>query len=638
MIFFLRIAVLATVLLVLNFRPQAAVGGMEEERERQQVLRPGRPISMLVQDIFQGLKDQSRIAKEMLEIHIEDIPVDEREEVVRYTRSLLRRDTISAHARYILKRIATTPKEKRRTLVRHVQALVGRDKSGEDITHLLAEMSCLPCQSLDEFMNEVQPFLRGESNVYSMLSIMQHVGNIPEAVRREVLQLTETLLGAPGVDAYTRKKTLEEVQNLPAAQRQSIVEGTRLIMQGDFRSYNIRCLLRAVSDLPSDQRQDIVSHMVSFLRTRMEVYDRTFLMETIASIPSVQRASSVRAVHILRRRGMMARDLVELLRALCRVEGNREDRAHQVLRVLDRQLAHHRLSERHILVRMTRLIGDPGAVAVAMGVAHQEALSEERDLIYASYLNLLDTTPEGRKIKQFLGIEIFETALVDLRTRLRAAMAFNFLSRRETFRLQTILDGIQYVRTIRPAFRPTASSELPPFTRLVGAFYLLLKDKAAEERNAEAFVRAYLSEHFETWKPIFPDEMGAHSSAGFFLEARSSQRFIHSLSDYLEGKREVFPFLFNQRILRALKHLAQDHISDRYVFLNPMMEAVLMSMRGHCIDLNNPSEPHKKACADGVYLNFMRGFSEVPGMMGDLAAAMQAVSIVPCAMQVYAPA
>lgn len=63
-----------------------------------------------------------------------------------------------------------------------------------------------------------------------------------------------------------------------------------------------------------------------------------------------------------------------------------------------------------------------------------------------------------------------------------------------------------------------------------------------------------------------------------------------------------------------------------------------MSMRGHCIDLNNPSEPHKKACADGVYLNFMRGFSEVPGLMGDLAAAMQAVSIVLCATRVYAPA
>lgn len=363
------------------------MAGMEEERARRQVVRPGRPIPVLVQDIFQGLKDQSPLAKEMFEIHIEDIPVDEREDVIRYTRRLLRRDTIPAHARYILKRISTTPKEKRRTLVCNVLALVGRDTGGEDIAHLLGEMSSLPCQNLDEFMNEVQPFLRGESNVYSMLSIMQHVGNIPEAGRREVLQLTETLLGAPGVDSYTRKKILEEVQTLPAAQRQSIVEGKRLIMQGECRSYNIRYLLRAVSNLPSDQRQDIVHHMAGFLRTRMEVYDRTFLMETIASIPSVQRASSVRAVHILRRRGMTGRDLVELLRALCRVEGNREERAHQVLRVLDRQLSHQRLSERHILARMTRLIGDPGAVAVAMGIAHQEALSEERDLIYTSYIS-----------------------------------------------------------------------------------------------------------------------------------------------------------------------------------------------------------------------------------------------------------
>ena len=84
---------------------------------------------------------------------------------------------------------------------------------------------------------------------------------------------------------------------------------------------------------------------------------------------------------------MTGRDLVELLRALCRVEGNREERAHQVLRVLDRQLSHQRLSERHILTRMARLIGDPGAVAVAMGIAHQEALSEERDLIYTSYIS-----------------------------------------------------------------------------------------------------------------------------------------------------------------------------------------------------------------------------------------------------------
>ena len=134
--------------------------------------------------------------------------------------------------------------------------------------------------------------------------------------------------------------------------------------------------------------------------------------------------------------------------------------------------------------------------------------------------------------------------------------------------------------------------------------------------------------------------MGTHSSAGFFLEDRASQRFIVALSEYLTGEREVFPFIFNQRNLRALKHLARDHMSDGYIFLNPMMEAILMSMRGHCPEgqLDNPKVGHAKACADGVYLNFMRAFSEVPGIMGDLSAAMQAVSIVSCATQVYPPA
>ena len=66
--------------------------------------------------------------------------------------------------------------------------------------------------------------------------------------------------------------------------------------------------------------------------------------------------------------------------------------------------------------------------------------------------------------------------------------------------------------------------------------------------------------------------------------------------------------------------------------MNPLIEAMFMTMRGHNIKLLDESEPNKPACTFGSYLNMLRVLAEPSFCDHALQGLEQGSLVVPCGL------
>ena len=130
--------------------------------------------------------------------------------------------------------------------------------------------------------------------------------------------------------------------------------------------------------------------------------------------------------------------------------------------------------------------------------------------------------------------------------------------------------------------------------------------------------------------------MDSYNSPAEFLCSQESGSLVSALAHFIRTGEGVFPSALNHGQRKILKEMARGYLGrgelqrSRLDLLNPFVEALFMAKRGHSNVLDRASVAHHQACADGVYLNFMRALGELPAL-GIYADALHRVEVLSCA-------
>ena len=119
-----------------------------------------------------------------------------------------------------------------------------------------------------------------------------------------------------------------------------------------------------------------------------------------------------------------------------------------------------------------------------------------------------------------------------------------------------------------------------------------------------------------------------------FIASDEGKTFIAKLSAFLETGESSFETTLKYpqlKWLRQLQRVAGQELTTEDK-LAPLTATLFTVMRGHVATgkMLDPHTPHKKACADGVYVGLLKAFTEIP-KYGLSAAQVQDVSVINCA-------
>ncbi len=290
------------------------------------------------------------------------------------------------------------------------------------------------------------------------------------------------------------------------------------------------------------------------------------------------------------------------------------------------------------------LIDNPGAlinlltVRAVTEVAGQEALSAQRQVFYDFYTKVA-TAPATSAIvaKMLPGPSAPEfTEQINHMTKLLTKISkVKSNTPSQKFRYEKAIEGLQYLATIRANFN---NHGLPNIRQMFGLLYNLCED----QKNS--YTVNYLAEHMDEFTkafsgidsilndPIINQQVATYTD----VKAKNLARINYLLTKdvgkqlmpFISGDIEQSPVALTHDSLRFIAQYGKQIAKDIY---NPIIEAMLMSVRGHNVRLDNPMEPNKPACVDGVYLNLIKELSQIPDLSADGAAsAISSVSVVAC--------
>jgi hypothetical protein len=357
----------------------------------------------------------------------------------------------------------------------------------------------------------------------------------------------------------------------------------------------------------------------------MSGYVKKEIIKILVGVPdATQREELCSAVQDLVTPDMFGHDVLEIMRALDRVRQggvNITRRAEDVLTQIGMERQSGLLTEAELFTRIIQLIQGLN-ITFTQGGVHvnaQEALITERQIIYDAYGKLAsDPRTAGLIAKNLITSQSeFQMIMRDVQGIIESALKRHDLSDQERFRLTTALAGVDYVLGIRSTFKPREN--LPELRQIFGLLYKTLNPVTLNDQ-----IKSYIALHFSEVQNLFPEDAGIHGTIGLFLESPEGIDFIKLVQ---EGEGSLKTHLQSKH-LQWLKR-ARTAVNTPMNVINPLVEVLFMSKRGHNQGLFAPEEADNQACADGVYIGAMRALSEVPAF-NDIGHDLQTVDVVSC--------
>ncbi len=277
-------------------------------------------------------------------------------------------------------------------------------------------------------------------------------------------------------------------------------------------------------------------------------------------------------------------------------------------------------------------------------IVGQEAISQEETALTEAYRKMATDPVIGPLFERYLptaqDVEVdFNQAARHIEHLLHAnqRMSGPRASPRETFTIDNALRTLQLLQgdasIERHAISPLASYQtyalpgLPNIRQLFVLAYRLM-----EQTQQETFIENFLAERFarssdwQHWASALAVQM-----PGFERVLLQSDVALALQQDQAQGSRFIKEF---QKILNAEDGMntalatrtipfVKSYFAKLREDFNPLIEALLMLMRGHNVRLFDALEPNRPACAAGAYLGLMKAIAEL-----DVVATSSARSIL----------
>lgn len=284
-------------------------------------------------------------------------------------------------------------------------------------------------------------------------------------------------------------------------------------------------------------------------------------------------------------------------------------------------------------------------------VTGQEALSSARHSLVDIFHRLMerpgafDIFPSEQDIAKD-----FTTAAAELRAQIRelieaipahAEASAAGDQNPDRFRFEAALRGLDILEGKRAGHHISSSYDyarssiagLPTIHSLFVAAYRLSKPQTLHQ-----FAQAIITENPRSWpslRAMFSDKFPHINHPEFGIAITNDRKhgyaFINHILDIAHGKCAApnhSTLLFVRSLL--MKHkaiLAPDAARTR---LDPIIEALVMVVRGHNERLLDPSETDRPACSEGAQLQLILALSLILDSTGDITSSLQGIRIKSC--------
>ncbi|HQS84963.1 MAG TPA: hypothetical protein PLY23_08745 [Alphaproteobacteria bacterium] len=423
---------------------------------------------------------------------------------------------------------------------------------------------------------------------------------------------------------------LKSVKDIPSSDREIILSLSLQLAKPQMNLHNLRTLFQKLQSVSPEDRESIVADTRLLSSTAMDQEDRNqrrsfsggehskiSLLEGLRRFPTIQRESLILMTLHLVAPHMNVHDRLRIMESLSRVPSEqRETRVQEVMLRLSEDIIDHGMTERERFSRIIQLLENPRASFTrrSIYVTGEEALMQEQKAVIAVFRQLLSHPSTSSLIAKNLPSRdgFFESYCTNFLKNLDL-LSLTVRSPQEQFRLLKAKEGLEYLRKIRAEF--SIDYSIPSIRKIFGLVYNLVNTGF----TAETFIEAWIVEKevsnprdWEQFKAVFfksfPDLMG-HETAGRILEVdkEKGKRFVRCLRSMIED--EEIEISFKERVY--LKRIMKDYCVAFKERNTPLIEALLMSVRGHNRNLLDPQELNRYACADGVMVGILRSLTEI---------------------------
>jgi len=572
----------------------------------------------------------------------------------------------SNHTLSLMQVLSIEPPENRREIVDHLNFLIKEFKGNKEVfftsssfIDLVRSITNIPQEDRTDIVRKVQPLLErirfeekqmmggDREDIAGLVAALAQMSPLTrEAIQRNVLQL---MVAGPTLGCKNIILLIKALRKVHPYDRESVVSHVKPLItptmdqksyyyREESRDYEGRAgLVQIIHELHPKDRPGLVGLVKKLLSPTMEAReDIKRLMEEIKKIDLHEREEVVNLTAQLIVPEMRVHDHITIMEIIRNLE--KADRPVRVGRVAD-QLSHdvidHNMQERERFNRIIQLLSNPEAPFTRqhLAITGQEAMMYDRDGLENSFRQLMNDPEIGKVIKDHLPEkdDSLENQYKDFLTGLTLAITIE-KSDDIRFRFLKAKEGLNRLKNIiSPVF---GIANMPTIRQLFGLIYNLLNHHVTLTNFVQTWVAQKKAASPEWWGQFevvfaerFPETLSHSTVADIFERDRiKGGELMAVLTSLIHGLEEV-----TRKEYRFVKEITKDY-NDAFILRNtPLIEALMMSMRGHNVHLLDSKEPDKPACTDGVYTGLLMSLKEVRETSTSASKSLPAIEILRCA-------
>jgi len=491
------------------------------------------------------------------------------------------------------------------------------------------------------------PPTRSQADRLGVVEMIKKIQTVEPSEWEELLELSSRVMTAH-MDNHDRSKILEMIIEycratalrsaiIPLENRRHFVDCAEKLITPSMRYQDVLSIWNALVRLDPNEWEGAVGFALQFVTEVMSGsnHERGHLLACFQGMRPGERQDMISLMGQLVTSTMPHHDRFQILERLRQV--NPEERRTLVNRVTERlseDVIHHGMLEGDRFQRIIQLLADPQAPFQrrVIEVTGEEALIRmQGDLEKAFYA--LTQGPQASafvreclpKSRRFFPAQcaVFNRGL-DLALRIEKSESIKF-------RIQKAAQGLKRLAyNIREDFR---IRQMPSIRRLFGLVYTALNYGFMPETFAKTWIsekNAADSHFLPNFKAAFfhrfPSLM-SFDTLGIILEedeARGGQ-LLQVLASLI---KDPIYLQFWEHVI--VKELTKNYIRSFMARNVPLVEALMMSMRGHNRNILDAREQDNPACVDGVYTGLLLALREVKETGDIVAPLLSGIEVLKC--------
>jgi len=514
-------------------------------------------------------------------------------------------------------------------------------------------------QERDEILEDVgqmRHFVRPCHDPLDVGGVLRKIQRVEPSQRQEVVELSSRLITSQmgnndilqildRIIAYGRKEegprhpsaiSQPQVKVFPS-DRCHFVDCVGRLITPNMRYQDVLGILDTIARLDLNEREELVRFTLQFVTEVMSGsnYERGHLLGCFQSMGPEGRQDILHLMGQLVTATMSHHDRFQILERLLRVRvGARMALVHRVTERLSEDVIHHGMLEGDRFQRITQLLADPEAPFQrrVIEVTGEEALMRMQGELENAFHALVNDPQASAFVKQCLPKDhrCFPEQCAAFMRNLELALRGE-KSGSIKFRIQKASQGLRRLAdNIREDFR---IRQMPSIRRLFGLVYTMLNYGF----TPDSFVKTWLSEKSAADSDFLPNFKAAFfhrfpslmsfDTLGIMLEEDEARG--GELSDILTSLiKDPIYLQFREHVI--VKELTKDYIRSFMARNVPLVEALMMSMRGHNRNILDAREQDSPACVDGVYTGLLLALREVKETGDIVAPLLSGIEMLKC--------